>query len=74
MILTDNQKKAIMVLMDLYTSDHINEEKYFLLMEFIVGDKEPQISYIPFTQTDPQPLDPLYGKFGKVTCNQKAEE
>lgn len=74
MILTDNQKKAIMVLMDLYTSDHINEEKYFLLMEFVVGDKEPQISYIPFTLTDPQPIDPIYGKFGPVTCNQKVEE
>lgn len=74
MILTDKQKQAIMVLMDLFSADHINEEKYFLLMEFIVGDKESQISYIPFTPTPPQPLDPIYGKFGPVTCNQKGEE
>lgn len=72
--MTDKQKQAIMALMDLFVANHINEEKYFLLMEFIVGDKEPQISYIPFTQTDPQPIDPVYGKFGPVTCNQKVDE
>ena len=73
MTLTEKQKQAIRVLMDLFVADHINEEKYFLLMEFIVGSAEPQISYIPFT-IDPQPLDPVYGKFGEVTCNQKTEE
>jgi len=72
MTLTDKQKKAIMVLMDLFTSDHINEEKYFLLMEFIIGGNEPQISYIP---SNPIPdFYPVFGKFGEVTCNQKVEE
>ena len=72
MTLTDKQKRAITVLMDLFCADHITEEKYFLLMEFIVGSAEPQISYIPFNPTPT--IDPVYGKIGEVTCNQKAEE
>ena len=70
MIITDKQKKAILFLMDLYVNKHINEDKYFLFMEFVIGNNDPQNTYIPFTQTDPQPLDPVYGKFGKVTCGQ----
>ena len=69
--MTEKQKQAILFINELkYDRKAITVEDYFLLMEFIVGNNEPQITYIPFTQTDPQPLDPLYGKFGKVTCDQ----
>ena len=74
--MTEQQKKAILILNRLHEQFRVsifNDEDYFLLMEFIVGS-EPQISYIPFTLTDPKPIDPVYGKFGEVTCNQKVEE
>lgn len=70
-MMTEKQKQAILFINELkYDRKAITVEDYFLLMEFIVGNNESQITYIPFTQTDPQPLDPLYGKFGKVTCSQ----
>lgn len=55
---------------NLQRNTSIKENDYFLLLEFIVDDNKPQITYIPFAPTDPQPLDPIYGKFGKVTCDQ----
>ena len=73
--MTEQQKKAILILNRLHEQfgDTIfNDEDYFLLMDFVVGNKEPQISYIPFNPISP--IDPVYGKFGEVTCNQKAEE
>ena len=69
MIITDKQKEAILLLMDLYVNKHINEDKYFLLMEFVVGNQKAQVWNTPYIQTDPQPLDPVYGYYGKVTCN-----
>lgn len=69
--MTEKQKQAILFINELkYDRKALTVDEYFLLMEFIVGNSEPQITYIPFTQTDPQPIDPLYGKFGKVTCGQ----
>lgn len=73
--MTEKQKQAILILNRLHQQFRLsifNDEDYFLLMDFIVGN-EPRIT-LPFTQTDPQPLDPVYGKFGPVTCNQKGEE
>ena len=59
--MTDKQKNAILFINELkYDRKAITFEEYFLLMEFIVGNNEPQITYIPFTQTDPKPLDPIY--------------
>ena len=75
--MTEQQKKAILILNRLHEQFGVsifNDEDYFLLMDFVVGNNEPRISYIPSTLTDPKPLDPLYGKFGEVTCNQKVEE
>lgn len=65
MKLTDKHKEAIKVLTDLFVNNFINEDDYFLLLEFIVDGDEPQITYVPVTP--PQPLDPIYGKFGP-TC------
>jgi|GEM_PF-5838814 hypothetical protein len=73
--MTDKQKQAIRILNNLNErcgDDVFNEEDYFLLMDFVVN--EPQLTYIPFTQTPPQPIDPIYGKFGEVTCGQNKEE
>lgn len=67
----EKQKQAIKILNQLRWDNVINENDYFLLLEFIVGSNEPQVTtYVPYIQTDPQPLDPVYGKFGRVTCGQ----
>ncbi len=71
--MTEKQKQAIMVLMDLYTSDHITEEKYFLLLEFIFANNEPQITYIPFTP-DPKTLDPVYGKVETILKRKEEQQ
>lgn len=73
--MTEQQKKAILILNRLHEQFGVsifNDEDYFLLMDFIVGN-EPRMS-LPFIQVEPQPIDPVYGKFGPVTCNQKGEE
>jgi len=73
--MTEKQKQAIEILNNLKWNTAIKEDDYFLLLEFVVvGDNKPQITYIPFAPTDPQPLDPVYGKFGKVTCGQYSIE
>lgn len=73
--MTEQQKRAILILNRLHQQFRVsifNDEDYFLLIDFIVGNKEPQITYIP---SNPIPdFYPLFGKFGEVTCNQKAEE
>ena len=64
--MTDKQKQAIRILNNLNErcgDDVFNEEDYFLLMDFVVN--EPQLTYIPFTQTPPQPIDPIYLKQNK---------
>ena len=47
MKLSDKHKEAIKVLTDLFVNNFINEDDYFLLLEFIVDGDEPQITYIP---------------------------
>lgn len=85
--MTEQQEKAIKVLNRLfYLSDNskIEEEEYFMLMDFIVNaptDKNNFVQpYQPFTS--PQPLDPYYdsdknyepyGKFGHVTAIDNEE-
>ena len=39
MIMTADQKKAIMVLMNLYNEEHIDEEQYFLLLNCVIDNK-----------------------------------
>lgn len=68
--MTDKQKQAISILNNLQRNNSIKEDDYFLLLEFIVEDNKPQITYIPFTPIDPQSIDPVYGEFGKVNCDQ----
>lgn len=84
--MTEKQKQAIRVLNKLLWNDSIKEDDYFLLLEFIVGQHvestkthpwETDPALYPWTRRlteDPQPIDPVYGKFGKVTCNQNNTE
>lgn len=55
--MTDKQKQAILLLNNL----KLNDEEYFLLLEFIV--EQPTQVWSP-TWTQPQPIEPFY----KVTC------
>ena len=84
--MTEKQKQAIKILNQLRWDNVINENDYFLLLEFIVGQHAESTSTHPWS-TDPalypwtrklteehQPLDPVYGYFGKVTCNQNEEK
>ena len=67
----EKQKQAIKILNQLRCNDVINENDYFLLLEFIVEQHSESTTY-PWTRRlteDPQPLDPIYGKFG-ITCSQ----
>ena len=78
--MTERQKEAVRILNrlkepvvkmgDVIREAAISEEEYFTLLEFVV-ESEPQMTYIPYPQPTitPQPLDPVYGKFGKVTCD-----
>ena len=43
MIMTTDQKQAIMVLMNLYNDHHIDEEQYFLLLDFVISDTRNEI-------------------------------
>lgn len=84
--MTEKQKQAIKILNQLRWDNVINENDYFLLLEFIVGQHaestsihpwETDPALYPWTRRlieDPQPLDPVYGYFGKVTCNQNEEK
>lgn len=60
MNITTDQKQAIMVLMNLYNESHIDEEQYFLLLDFVLGDsnKELEVVRIPFVQWQPQCCEP----------------
>ena len=71
--MTEKQKQAILILNRLHQQFRVsifNDEDYFLLMDFIV-DNEPRMP-LPFTQAEPQFLDPVYGKFGP-TCNTEEQ-
>lgn len=81
--MTEKQKQAIKILNQLRWDNVINENDYFLLLEFIVGDRteftatDPWTTIYPWTRRlteESQPLDPVYGYYGKVTCNQSTED
>jgi hypothetical protein len=42
--MTDKQKQAIMILNNLHQQLSINDDEYFLLLDFIIGHKEPIIT------------------------------
>lgn len=74
--MTEKQKQAIKTINLLRWDNVITEDDYFLLLEFIIGQAVcPTIDTTPYPWTrlteNPQPLDPIYGKFGP-TC--KVEE
>ena len=60
MKLSDKHKEAIKVLTDLFINNSINEDDYFLLLEFVVDGDDLKITYVPITQTPPQTLGPIW--------------
>lgn len=82
--MTEKQKQAIKILNQLCCDNVINENDYFLLLEFIIEQHVESTTYpwttdptiYPWTRRlieDPQPLDPIYGKFG-ITCDPLTEK
>lgn len=65
MIMTNDQKEAIKVLMSLYNKDHIDEEQYFLLLDFIVSDTRNEIKISEYPWNDNKlpnmPITVMYG-------------
>ena len=63
--MTTDQKQAIMVLMNLYNDNHIDEEQYFLLLDFIIRDtrNEIKISEWPWNE-DKLPNMPITVMYG----------
>lgn len=66
MNITTDQKEAIKVLMNLYNKKQINDEQYFLLLDFIISDKrnEIKISELPWNEHKPpfdMPITVMYG-------------
>lgn len=51
--MTDKQKQAIRILNSMHERKFADDEEYFLLLDFIVG--QPQVTYIPWT-TEPKPI------------------
>ena len=79
--MTEKQKQAIKILNQLRWDNVINENDYFLLLEFII--EQHSTTTYPWT-TDPalypwtrrltedyQPFDPIYERNGRVTCDQR---
>ena len=78
--MTADQKQAIMVLMNLYNDHHIDEEQYFLLLDFIISDtrNEIKINNIPWSTPKTSeaviygcPIDDTI--IYKQNCNKKEE-
>lgn len=65
-----NQRKAIEILNRIKSEEHLNEDDYFFLMDFIV--KDSQVTYIPYIQSPyidtPRLLEPYY-EF-RTTCKE----
>ena len=65
MIMTSDQKEAIKVLMNLYDKKHINEEQYFLLLDFVISytRNEIKISELPWNDNKlpDMPITVMYG-------------
>lgn len=57
--MTEKQKKAIKVLNDLKLKSLINDNEYFMFLDFVV--EQQQITYIPYYQEKATiPLSPTY--------------
>lgn len=76
--MTNKQKQAITVLNGLLNNGKMNENEYFLLLDFVVEQPAQQVwNPAPWTITNTKPLDPYYepyGKFGPVTCSAATTE
>lgn len=83
--MTTDQKQAIMVLMNLYNEEHIDEEQYFLLMDFVISDtrNEIKISELPWNEHKSpfdMPITVMYGCpvddtiIYEQNCNKKEEQ
>ena len=63
--MTRDQKEAIKVLMNLYNEEHIDEEQYFLLLDFVISDtrNEIEISELPWNvpKSPDYPITVMYG-------------
>ncbi len=63
--MTTDQKQAIMVLMNLYNDNHIDEEQYFLLLDFVISDTRNgiKISEYPWNEhkLPNMPITVMYG-------------
>ena len=63
--MTKDQKQAVMVLMNLYNDDHIDEEQYFLLLDFIIRDTRNEITISEYPWNDNKlpdmPITVMYG-------------
>jgi len=88
MNITTDQKEAIKVLMNLYNKKHINEEQYFLLLDFVISDTRNEIKITEYPWNDNKlpdmPITVMYGcspngvSYGQNTINsittQKVDE
>lgn len=77
--MTEKRRKAINVLNGL--REHLNEDDYFLLLDFIVEYNERTYPFNP-CPTNPCPLDPFYrndrpdGPYilpGHITCDRHSD-
>lgn len=64
-IMTNDQKEAIKVLMNLYNDHYIDDDQYFLLLDFIINDtrNEVKISELPWNtpKLPDMPITVIYG-------------
>ena len=74
--MTEKQKQAIVLLNNLQRNNSIKDDDYFLLLEFVIEQHNEPTTIYPWTRLTEvhQPLDPVYGYFGKVTCNKNSIE
>lgn len=71
MNITTDQKQAIMVLMNLYNDHHIDEEQYFLLLDFIISDTKDEtpsstdkITFVPCSDPKVPYTNPFHDCIG----------
>lgn len=73
-MLTEKQKEAIMIINRL-KSKQLEDEEYFLLLDFIVGEKETKTTWLPYTPAiEPVITTPYWTKMPpyEVTCTQNS--
>lgn len=54
------QKQAITILNNLKSDNKINNEDYFVLLDFIVNNQTTKIEYVPYNPTITYPYYPTY--------------